>query len=107
MFYTAYTAPSPGRARPVTFLFNGGPGSGSSSASAHVSPPSVLTSPPERAEQPVGSARQLEPDADEPPAVPHDADVVETERLPGRIEPGDLDAAEAGRVTSARPIRRA
>ena len=27
MFYTAYTAPSSGRARPVTFLFNGGPGS--------------------------------------------------------------------------------
>jgi len=27
MFYTAYTVPSPGRARPVTFLFNGGPGS--------------------------------------------------------------------------------
>ena len=27
MFYTAYTIPSPGRARPVTFLFNGGPGS--------------------------------------------------------------------------------
>ena len=29
MFYTAYTVPSPGRARPVTFLFNGGPGSSS------------------------------------------------------------------------------
>ena len=27
MFYVAYTAPSAGRARPVTFLFNGGPGS--------------------------------------------------------------------------------
>ena len=27
MFYTAYTVPSPGRARPITFLFNGGPGS--------------------------------------------------------------------------------
>src|SRR3954463_1613395 len=27
MFYTAYTIPSPGRARPVTFVFNGGPGS--------------------------------------------------------------------------------
>jgi carboxypeptidase C (cathepsin A) len=27
MFYVAYTIPSPGRARPVTFLFNGGPGS--------------------------------------------------------------------------------
>jgi carboxypeptidase C (cathepsin A) len=27
MFYTAYTVPSSGRARPVTFLFNGGPGS--------------------------------------------------------------------------------
>src|SRR5947209_16423630 len=27
MFYTAYTLPSAGRARPVTFLFNGGPGS--------------------------------------------------------------------------------
>src|SRR3954454_13239838 len=27
MFYTAYTMPSAGRARPVTFLFNGGPGS--------------------------------------------------------------------------------
>jgi carboxypeptidase C (cathepsin A) len=27
MFYTAYTVASPGRARPVTFLFNGGPGS--------------------------------------------------------------------------------
>ena len=27
MFYTAYTSPSPARARPVTFLFNGGPGS--------------------------------------------------------------------------------
>jgi len=27
MFYTAYTVPSAGRARPVTFLFNGGPGS--------------------------------------------------------------------------------
>jgi carboxypeptidase C (cathepsin A) len=27
MFYTAYTIPSAGRARPVTFLFNGGPGS--------------------------------------------------------------------------------
>jgi carboxypeptidase C (cathepsin A) len=27
MFYVAYTVPSPGRARPVTFLFNGGPGS--------------------------------------------------------------------------------
>jgi carboxypeptidase C (cathepsin A) len=27
MFYTAYTVPSPGRDRPVTFLFNGGPGS--------------------------------------------------------------------------------
>src|SRR5262245_27135685 len=26
MFYVAYTIPSPGRARPVTFLFNGGPG---------------------------------------------------------------------------------
>jgi carboxypeptidase C (cathepsin A) len=26
-FYVAYTVPSPGRARPVTFLFNGGPGS--------------------------------------------------------------------------------
>ena len=29
MFYVAYTIPSPGRARPVTFLFNGGPGSSS------------------------------------------------------------------------------
>jgi carboxypeptidase C (cathepsin A) len=29
MFYTAYTIPSAGRARPVTFLFNGGPGSSS------------------------------------------------------------------------------
>jgi len=29
MFYTAYTIPSPGRPRPVTFLFNGGPGSSS------------------------------------------------------------------------------
>jgi len=27
MFYTAYTVSSPGRARPITFLFNGGPGS--------------------------------------------------------------------------------
>ncbi|HKP33422.1 MAG TPA: peptidase S10 [Sphingomicrobium sp.] len=27
MFYVAYTVPSPGRPRPVTFLFNGGPGS--------------------------------------------------------------------------------
>ncbi len=27
MFYTAYTVPSAGRDRPVTFLFNGGPGS--------------------------------------------------------------------------------
>ena len=27
MFYVAYTIPSPGRPRPVTFLFNGGPGS--------------------------------------------------------------------------------
>ena len=27
MFYTAYTVPPLGRARPVTFLFNGGPGS--------------------------------------------------------------------------------
>jgi carboxypeptidase C (cathepsin A) len=27
MFYVAYTMPSPGRARPVSFLFNGGPGS--------------------------------------------------------------------------------
>ena len=27
MFYTAYTVPSAGRARPVTFVFNGGPGS--------------------------------------------------------------------------------
>jgi carboxypeptidase C (cathepsin A) len=27
MFYTAYTVASPGRARPVTFVFNGGPGS--------------------------------------------------------------------------------
>ncbi len=27
MFYVAYTVPSAGRARPVTFLFNGGPGS--------------------------------------------------------------------------------
>jgi len=27
MFYTAYTIPSAGRPRPVTFLFNGGPGS--------------------------------------------------------------------------------
>ena len=27
MFYTAYTIPSAGRQRPVTFLFNGGPGS--------------------------------------------------------------------------------
>jgi carboxypeptidase C (cathepsin A) len=27
MFYTAYSVPSAGRARPVTFLFNGGPGS--------------------------------------------------------------------------------
>src|SRR5437868_8815402 len=27
MFYTAYTMPSAGRARPITFLFNGGPGS--------------------------------------------------------------------------------
>ena len=27
MIYTAYTIPSAGRARPVTFLFNGGPGS--------------------------------------------------------------------------------
>ena len=27
MFYTAYTIPSAGGARPVTFLFNGGPGS--------------------------------------------------------------------------------
>src|SRR4051812_4167336 len=27
MFYVAYTIPSTGRARPVTFLFNGGPGS--------------------------------------------------------------------------------
>jgi carboxypeptidase C (cathepsin A) len=27
MFYTAYTMPSAGRARPLTFLFNGGPGS--------------------------------------------------------------------------------
>ncbi|MEA3067508.1 MAG: hypothetical protein QOK41_915 [Sphingomonadales bacterium] len=27
MFYTAYTIPSAARARPVTFLFNGGPGS--------------------------------------------------------------------------------
>ncbi len=27
MFYVAYTIPSPGRSRPVTFLFNGGPGS--------------------------------------------------------------------------------
>src|SRR5437762_7995230 len=27
MFYTAYTVPSAGRARPITFLFNGGPGS--------------------------------------------------------------------------------
>ena len=27
MFYVAYTIPSAGRARPVTFLFNGGPGS--------------------------------------------------------------------------------
>ncbi len=27
MFYTAYTVPPVGRARPVTFLFNGGPGS--------------------------------------------------------------------------------
>jgi carboxypeptidase C (cathepsin A) len=27
MFYTAYTIPSPGHSRPVTFLFNGGPGS--------------------------------------------------------------------------------
>src|SRR5947209_13084732 len=27
MFYTAYTLPSAGRPRPVTFLFNGGPGS--------------------------------------------------------------------------------
>jgi carboxypeptidase C (cathepsin A) len=27
MFYVAYTVASPGRARPVTFLFNGGPGS--------------------------------------------------------------------------------
>src|SRR5689334_9412698 len=26
LFYTAYTIPSAGRARPVTFLFNGGPG---------------------------------------------------------------------------------
>jgi carboxypeptidase C (cathepsin A) len=29
MFYTAYTAASAGRPRPVTFLFNGGPGSSS------------------------------------------------------------------------------
>jgi carboxypeptidase C (cathepsin A) len=29
MFYVAYTIPSAGRARPVTFLFNGGPGSSS------------------------------------------------------------------------------
>ena len=29
MFYVAYTAPSAGRPRPVTFLFNGGPGSSS------------------------------------------------------------------------------
>ncbi len=27
MFYTAYTIPSKGRARPVTFMYNGGPGS--------------------------------------------------------------------------------
>jgi carboxypeptidase C (cathepsin A) len=27
IFYVAYTIPSPGRSRPVTFLFNGGPGS--------------------------------------------------------------------------------
>jgi carboxypeptidase C (cathepsin A) len=27
MFYTAYTLPSQGRARPISFLFNGGPGS--------------------------------------------------------------------------------
>lgn len=27
MFYVAYTIPTPGRRRPVTFLFNGGPGS--------------------------------------------------------------------------------
>ena len=27
MFYTAYTVPSAGRTRPITFLFNGGPGS--------------------------------------------------------------------------------
>src|SRR5689334_19943221 len=27
MFYVAYTVPSTGRPRPVTFLFNGGPGS--------------------------------------------------------------------------------
>ena len=27
MFYVAYTIPTPGRPRPVTFLFNGGPGS--------------------------------------------------------------------------------
>jgi carboxypeptidase C (cathepsin A) len=27
MFYVAYTVPSAGRPRPVTFLFNGGPGS--------------------------------------------------------------------------------
>jgi len=29
MFYVAYTAPSTGRSRPLTFLFNGGPGSSS------------------------------------------------------------------------------
>ena len=34
MFYTAYTIPSAGRARPVTFLFNGGPGA-SSAMAAH------------------------------------------------------------------------
>jgi len=27
MFYVAYTIPTPGRRRPITFLFNGGPGS--------------------------------------------------------------------------------
>ena len=108
MFYTAYTVPSGGRARPVTFLFNGGPGS--STMWLHmgsVGPMKVDASSPETvAGPPFGYGANPDTLLDVSDLVFIDAPTTGLSREVGKAEPKDFFGVDKDLDAFTRTIQR-